>query len=590
MSKPARKSSVTASQKAFRPNIIKQFQRAVRDLDLAGMKEALDAGVHLETPVNMDHPLSYLLFRTYDEYLKTHPEKKKLTEDQFETSITALIEELLARGIKLVEPEKHADAFSLVLMDRLLPASRESDAALIVLHAIEQSFFANNTAYIPHLMGMVKRDVLKSDDADVEDTFGYMSGYLERLHHNVRILLTESDLPVARSIMDYADQVPNMGYWTDEFIPPQQKHFAEELTELTAFVLEDIDEKIAEASGFPISIKTQKKEPDMAQFIEPLVKKTPQQVLAETEADFIGLDEQKRNLRKVYLKKQYLAACAAAGAEYKDTAGYSTLYMGPPGTGKTTIARKKAELLHALDLVGPRYVEITREKLMGQYVGQTEAKWVELMQNADVIFIDEAYALYDGSQSSSDFGRHIITALLGVLEKDRTKTVFLAGYKDKMEEFLNANEGLRSRISHFEQLEPMTIPQLGEVFDLMERKKGRGVEPEARAIVLLELEKAQKALGPQFFGNAREVRKVSDKLAEQIAERLFGSGAASITDFDAKTLTTVTVDDIRALDLPSLLGTKGKEQLEKRGIGFLADIPGCVTIRSAGSRYSSSNA
>ena len=142
-----------------------------------------------------------------------------------------------------------------------------------------------------------------------------------------------------------------------------------------------------------------------------------------------------------------------------------------------------------------------------------------------------------------------------------------------MEEFLNSNEGLRSRIVNFEEIEAMNGPQLGQVLDLMLKKNGYVMEDDAKALALKELESARAKLGPQYFGNAREVRKIVEKLPEQIAERIFGQQVAqaqqTLEVFGKDMFMKATKEDIETLNLPMLLGGKAKEG-QKREIGFHA--------------------
>ena len=145
-------------------------------------------------------------------------------------------------------------------------------------------------------------------------------------------------------------------------------------------------------------------------------------------------------------------------------------FTGNPGTGKTTVARRMAEILHRLGYVERGHlVSVTREDLVGQYVGHTAPKTREVLKKAygGVLFIDEAYYLHR-PENERDYGQEAIEILLQAMENERDKlVVILAGYKDRMDEFFGSNPGMQSRVAHHIDFPDFTVDELMRIGDLM---------------------------------------------------------------------------------------------------------------------------
>ena len=145
-------------------------------------------------------------------------------------------------------------------------------------------------------------------------------------------------------------------------------------------------------------------------------------------------------------------------------------FTGNPGTGKTTVALRMADLLHRLGYIERnQLVAVTRDELVGQYVGHTAPKTREVLKRADggVLFIDEAYYLYR-PENERDYGVEAIEILLQVMENDRDRVVvILAGYKDRMDDFFRLNPGMSSRVAHHIDFPDYTVSELLEIGRLM---------------------------------------------------------------------------------------------------------------------------
>ena len=145
-------------------------------------------------------------------------------------------------------------------------------------------------------------------------------------------------------------------------------------------------------------------------------------------------------------------------------------FTGNPGTGKTTVAMKMAQILHRLGYIAePRVVACTRDDLVGQYVGHTAPKTKEVLRRAygGVLFIDEAYYLYR-PENERDYGQEAIEILLQVMEAERDKLVVIfAGYKDRMDDFFRSNPGLSSRVAHHIDFPDYDVDELMAIAHLM---------------------------------------------------------------------------------------------------------------------------
>jgi probable Rubsico expression protein CbbX len=202
-----------------------------------------------------------------------------------------------------------------------------------------------------------------------------------------------------------------------------------------------------------------------------------------------------------------------------------TLHMsftGNPGTGKTTVALRMANILHRLGFVRRWHlVSVTRDDLVGQYIGHTAPKTKEILKKAmgGVLFIDEAYYLYR-PENDRDYGQESIEILLQVMETQRDDlVVILAGYDDRMEKFYQSNPGFRSRIAHHIDFPDYSESELLAIAELMLSERNYRFDAEAREAFVryIGLRKAQP-----LFSNARSIRNALDRIRLRQASRLVG--------------------------------------------------------------------
>ena len=267
-----------------------------------------------------------------------------------------------------------------------------------------------------------------------------------------------------------------------------------------------------------------------------------QEVLDKLDRELIGLIPVKTRIRET-------AALLLVDRVRKQlglSAGAPSLHMcftGNPGTGKTTVALRMAEILHRLGYVREGHlVSVTRDDLVGQYIGHTAPKTKEVIKKAmgGVLFIDEAYYLYK-PENERDYGAESIEILLQTMENNREDlVVILAGYKDRMDKFFHSNPGMRSRIAHHIDFPDYGPDELVSIAKLMLASQNycfsaAGEEAFGKYIRL--------RMKSEHFANARSVRNALDRARLRQANRLFSGTKKSLSKTD---LITLEAEDILA--------------------------------------------
>ena len=266
-----------------------------------------------------------------------------------------------------------------------------------------------------------------------------------------------------------------------------------------------------------------------------------QSLFDELARDFVGLAPVKTRIRETAA----LLLVEKARNQLGLTGSAPPLHMsftGNPGTGKTTVAMRMAQILHRLGYVRKGHlVAVTRDDLVGQYIGHTAPKTKEVIKKAmgGVLFIDEAYYLYR-PENERDYGQEAIEILLQVMENQRDDlVVILAGYKDRMNTFFQSNPGMASRIAHHIDFPDYSADELYEISLLMLDKLQYRLSPAAEGALRDYIE--LRMLQPQF-ANARSLRNALDRARLRAANRVF---AAMSPALDRNALMTLEESDIR---------------------------------------------
>ncbi|TMR89565.1 AAA family ATPase [Nonomuraea basaltis] len=284
-----------------------------------------------------------------------------------------------------------------------------------------------------------------------------------------------------------------------------------------------------------------------------------EEALSELES-MVGLAPVKEQVRSI--------AASIEASRLRAEAGYTTdrptrhfVFAGPPGTGKTSVARALAKIFYAFGLLETPYVvEAQRADLVGEFLGATAIKTNELVDRAlgGVLFIDEAYGLVNSSDGQPDrFGAEAVQTLLKRAEDDRDRVIIiLAGYEQEMSSFLSSNPGLASRFATRVRFPGYSPAELVEVTDLLQRRRGDTMSPETRRVLLGLYENVHRRGLVDELGNARFARSLVEAAAQARDVRVVGAGGTPTT----QDLVTTTTPDV----------TKAFEELTARFRGYVA--------------------
>jgi probable Rubsico expression protein CbbX len=245
-----------------------------------------------------------------------------------------------------------------------------------------------------------------------------------------------------------------------------------------------------------------------------------EEVLAQLDEDLVALEPVKRRIREIAA----LLVIDRLRREEGLVSSRPSLHMsftGNPGTGKTTVALRMAEILHRLGYIEkPKVVSVTRDDLVGQYVGHTAPKTREVLKRArgGVLFIDEAYYLYR-PENERDYGQEAIEILLQVMETERADlVVVLAGYRDRMETFFRSNPGMGSRVAHHIHFPDFDVDELMAIAALMLEQQAYELTPEAQVAFCAYVERRVRR--PRF-AHGRSIRNAIDRARMRQASRLY---------------------------------------------------------------------
>ncbi|MEO7118643.1 MAG: CbbX protein [Candidatus Limnocylindrales bacterium] len=264
-------------------------------------------------------------------------------------------------------------------------------------------------------------------------------------------------------------------------------------------------------------------------------------LLATLDRDLVGLTPVKTRIREVAALLLIEKLRAGVGL----SAGPPSLHMsftGNPGTGKTTVALRMAQILHRLGYSRKGHlVAVTRDDLVGQFIGHTAPKTKEVLKRAmgGVLFIDEAYYLYR-PENERDYGQEAIEILLQVMENQRDDlVVIVAGYKDRMDSFFQSNPGMSSRIAHHIDFPDYAPEELHAIALLMLEKMQYRLDPTADVALVEYIARRRTQAN---FANARSIRNALDRARLRQANRLVARRAATLTRDE---LMTIEAADLR---------------------------------------------
>ncbi len=262
--------------------------------------------------------------------------------------------------------------------------------------------------------------------------------------------------------------------------------------------------------------------------------------------DLIGLGAVKEQLNEFASFLQFLKVRKEKGFEENTKFNLNSIFMGNPGTGKTTVAKMLGKIYNSLGLLSTDKVhEVGRVDLVGEYIGQTAPKVKKAIDRArgGILFIDEAYALTNRGDDSKDFGKEVVEVLLKELsDGPGDLAIICAGYPKEMQNFLNSNPGLSSRIRNI-FLFPDYIPdELMEISDYKANKSGIMLGEDSKEILYKKIVEAYRNRN-EHFGNARYVNGIIDEAKQNMGLRLMKEHK-DLNKLDKDVLSTITKEDV----------------------------------------------
>nr|YP_010337037.1 putative rubisco expression protein [Madagascaria erythrocladioides]UNJ16622.1 putative rubisco expression protein [Madagascaria erythrocladioides] len=273
-----------------------------------------------------------------------------------------------------------------------------------------------------------------------------------------------------------------------------------------------------------------------------------QEVLDRLDEELIGLVPVKTRIKEIAALLLVDRLRKQLGLE-SGSPGLHMSFTGSPGTGKTAVAMKMANILHRLGYIKKGHLlTVTRDDLVGQYIGHTAPKTKEVLKQAmgGVLFIDEAYYLYK-PDNERDYGAEAIEILLQVMENQRHDLVVIfAGYKEKMDKFYASNPGLSSRVANHVNFPDYTPAELVTIGKMMLKEQQYRFTAEAESVLLDYID---RRTAQPHFANARSIKNAIDRARMRQANRMFSSSGKILTKAD---LVTIEAEDILRSRLFSL--------------------------------------
>jgi len=457
-----------------------------------------------------------------------------------------VVETLLALDVVInAKPASIPEEATETATPRFARRSQPTEAVEISEPEVSLAKISIDTAMVSQIAVALKLDLAKTEDLVSQDVAHVASVVLGVYTEKEAAVLQEAtDLSLAATLVsasrsDLLCQLGNVGSIDASALAHT---YALGLVGVASFAA-SMDDLVTENEVAVIDELRMSLRAELAE-IKQTSKIPPKTNFDELFVDIIGLESVKKELRQ---RIDYFTVVQRRKARGLVTADHSMhmAFLGNPGTGKTTVARLFAKVLHEMKfLESDKIVEVDRSGLIGEFMGHTEKKTNEIVDSAlgGVLFIDEAYALVDGYSSQKGYGEEVVDVLVKRMEDNRDRLmVVVAGYAEPMRTFLNSNEGLKSRIPLHLTFPDYSANELVEVAKRFAVKDGFHMDD---TCVDKFLSIASSIVGSKSFANARDIRNIYERTVRNQFTRIAALGDLATT----KEMVTLVDADVAELN------------------------------------------
>ncbi len=397
-------------------------------------------------------------------------------------------------------------------------------------------------------------------------------------------LIIEKDWKIVEFVQSWGTDSP--GFWkegqgkVDIFLDNYlicSRWFLVGQSEVVNFEESEIETEINEIAEKPL---TDQPGDAKSGSLKPQESKSLEELLAELDG-YTGLQSVKQSMRDFINYLNFINERKKLGLKTQENLSVHSVFVGNPGTGKTTVARLLGKIFKAMGLLRNGHViEVDRSGLVGQYIGETAQKTNKVIDEAvgGLLFIDEAYSLKKEA-NQQDFGQEAIEVLIKRMEEAESEfVVIVAGYPEEMNSFINSNPGLKSRFTHFFQFDDYSPDELIEIFKFISSKEEYTLQEEAVVLLKKHFTKLYRKRD-KTFGNARLARNYFNDAKINLSRRYLQLPGDERTK---ETMTTICLEDISAL----IEGNFGKhvrfdidEESLSKALNKLNDLTGLSSVK-----------
>jgi len=342
------------------------------------------------------------------------------------------------------------------------------------------------------------------------------------------------------------------------------------------------DEEIRQKDELATTEKTAESQPPYLRPQHSEEKENLDELLAELD-EFVGLKEVKKSVRNFIDYLDFMRERKKKGLKSSEGISLNALFLGNPGTGKTTIARLMGRIFRAMGMLEKGHVvEVDRSDLVGQYIGETAQKTDKIIESAygGILFIDEAYTLVKKGGSGQDFGQEAIDTLLKRMEDKKGEfAVIAAGYPEPMKNFIASNPGLKSRFNLVINFEDFTPVELLEIFQLNLKKEQYNVTKEAEEEIKKHFINLYRAKD-ETFGNARLVRAFFEELQMELSKRYLSLPEKEKNEDALTTITEADVNEALSGKKETTVDLPIDEEALKDALAELNSLTGLESVKN----------